>query len=284
MRPAPLPREVHETLLAEAGLDLRGAEELAGRTSRVWRVEETVVRATPLPDAPSSETIEAGKQLGEAGVGVGPLTQHTTSTHLITTYPWIRASRASTWEDVGHALRRLHALAPLALPRARLSGPGQTTRRRVEEYEALTQKTRRGPTPEEGETLELLLRGLEHLEDADDALEEVPHSVVHQDGRPANVIVDEGGNPLLIDLDGLALCAPQVDLLHAHNQASRREMETFNEAYGYDITTWDLLPTILRARHTAHCAWLGLKTLREPEHEPDLREDLRLLKDLLRGT
>jgi thiamine kinase-like enzyme len=93
----------------------------------------------------------------------------------------------------------------------------------------------------------------------------LPEGAIHGDANVGNVIHDQFGHPVLIDLDGfatgprewdLALTAMYYDSFGWH---TREEYESFVKAYGYDVMQWAGYPVIREVREFLMVTWLSQK-------------------------
>jgi aminoglycoside phosphotransferase (APT) family kinase protein len=91
------------------------------------------------------------------------------------------------------------------------------------------------------------------------------YGVVHGDANVGNVLVDEDGQAVLIDLDNFSLGPREWDLIQTALFADRlgwhtkQEYRTFVEVYGYDITQWDGYEALADVREVAMTTWMAKK-------------------------
>ena len=89
--------------------------------------------------------------------------------------------------------------------------------------------------------------------------------VIHGDANVGNVLIDEQGQAVLIDLDSFAIGPREWDLIQTALFADRlgwhtaEEYRTFVEVYGYDITAWDGYETLADIREVAMTTWMAKK-------------------------
>ncbi len=90
----------------------------------------------------------------------------------------------------------------------------------------------------------------------------LPQSVIHGDANVGNVLRDSQGDPVVIDLDGIAigprewdvaLTAIYYDSFSWHN---REEYETFVRVYGFDIMQWPGYPVMRAVREFLMVTWV----------------------------
>lgn len=171
---------------------------------------------------------------------------------------WESISRETVYapiRDVAALIKRLHALAPptdIDLPELRpfgtagdaapsfaglLPADAQFLRQRIEWAR---------------ETFPLLPFAL-------------PFGPIHGDANVGNVICDDHGRPVLIDLDSFARGAREWDLIQTALFADRlgwhseAEYRMFASIYGYDITRWAGYAHLADMREIAMTSWMARK-------------------------
>jgi aminoglycoside phosphotransferase (APT) family kinase protein len=93
----------------------------------------------------------------------------------------------------------------------------------------------------------------------------LPQGVIHGDANVGNVLVDDAGQAVLIDLDGFATGPREWDLIQTAlfydrlGWHSREEYETFVEVYGFDLLEWPGYADLADMREIAMTSWLGRK-------------------------
>jgi hypothetical protein len=93
----------------------------------------------------------------------------------------------------------------------------------------------------------------------------LPPGPIHGDANVGNVICDDHGQAVLIDLDSFATGAREWDLIQTALFADRlgwhsaEEYRTFVDVYGYDITAWVGYSDLADMREIAMTSWLGKK-------------------------
>jgi aminoglycoside phosphotransferase (APT) family kinase protein len=89
--------------------------------------------------------------------------------------------------------------------------------------------------------------------------------VIHGDANVGNVLLDEHGQAVLIDLDNFAIGPREWDLVQTALFADRlgwhtaEEYRTFVDVYGYDITQWHGYETLADMREVAMTTWMAKK-------------------------
>ena len=89
--------------------------------------------------------------------------------------------------------------------------------------------------------------------------------VIHGDANVGNVLLNENGQAVLIDLDNFSIGPREWDLIQTALFADRlgwhteEEYRTFVEVYGYDITKWDGYETLADMREVAMTTWMAKK-------------------------
>lgn len=93
----------------------------------------------------------------------------------------------------------------------------------------------------------------------------LPSGVIHGDANVGNVLVDTGGQAVLIDLDSFATGPREWDLIQTAlfydrlGWHSRGEYETFVEVYGFDLLEWSGYADLADMREIAMTSWLSRK-------------------------
>ena len=102
----------------------------------------------------------------------------------------------------------------------------------------------------------------------------LPQGVIHGDANIGNVLRDDHGNPVVIDLDDFATGPREWDLIQTaiyydrFGWHTREEYETFTRVYGYDIMQWPGYPVLAAVREFIMVTWMVLKA---DESEPHVR-------------
>jgi aminoglycoside phosphotransferase (APT) family kinase protein len=158
-------------------------------------------------------------------------------------------------DQVAELIRRLHHLSPppgLDLPTLRPFGRADDPTPRFD-----------GLDPAD---VEFLRHRYRLAREAFDAMTfPLGTGVIHGDANVGNVLLDEQGQAVLIDLDSFSFGTREWDLIQTALFADRfgwhtaEEYRTFVEVYGYDITKWDGYEQLADMREVAMTAWLSKK-------------------------
>lgn len=174
--------------------------------------------------------------------------------HVVTF--WVSVSRDgrqfATVGEVAEVLARLHRLdAPADLNLPALT-PFRNADRRISANDWLSNSDR-----------EFLGRQLGELQDEYAGLEFVlPQGVIHGDANVGNVLHDEHGSPVVIDLDGFAVGPREWDVAltaiyyDSFGWHTREEYETFVRVYGFDVLSWPGYPVMRAVREFLMTTWL----------------------------
>jgi Ser/Thr protein kinase RdoA (MazF antagonist) len=90
----------------------------------------------------------------------------------------------------------------------------------------------------------------------------LPRGVIHGDAGIGNVLHDDHGNPVVIDLDGFAIGPREWDLAltaiyyDSFGWHTRDEYDTFVRVYGFDIMRWPGYPTMRTVREFLMVTWI----------------------------
>lgn len=90
----------------------------------------------------------------------------------------------------------------------------------------------------------------------------LPPGIIHGDASIGNVLRDEHGGPMVIDLDGFAIGPREWDLIQTalyydrYGWHTREEYETFVSVYGYDIMGWSGYPVLANVREFILVTWM----------------------------
>jgi Phosphotransferase enzyme family len=98
----------------------------------------------------------------------------------------------------------------------------------------------------------------------------LPVGVIHGDANVGNVLTDDDGKPVLIDLDSFATGPREWDLIQTAlfydrlGWHTKDEYRTFVDVYGYDLMQWDGYTRLADMREIAMTTWLGRKAAESP--------------------
>jgi aminoglycoside phosphotransferase (APT) family kinase protein len=181
----------------------------------------------------------------------------------------------ATTDQVGEVIARLHKMtAPedLGLPAL---APFRNAGQRIAESRWLTEDDRAWMTSE------LARLQAEHAR-LDFAL---PQGVIHGDANGGNVLRDEHGKPVVIDLDDFATGPREWDLLQTaiyydrFGWHTREEYETFTRIYGYDLLGWGGYPVLAEVREFIMVTWMILKADESDHTSAEARKRLNALRN-----
>ena len=172
--------------------------------------------------------------------------------HPVTFWEFIDGPIAAP-EDVavlGSLLRTLHHLTPpsnFRLPEVNLLN-------RVE------RRVAKAPVPADDK--DFLLDRCSQLEQRISELSfQLPATAIHGDAHIGNVMIRDG-RPVLIDFERFSWGNPEWDLAVTATEYrtagwwSQRQYETFAEAYGYDVSSWDGFDTLRATHELKMTTWL----------------------------
>ncbi|WP_431782783.1 aminoglycoside phosphotransferase family protein [Streptomyces chumphonensis] len=162
------------------------------------------------------------------------------------------ADRKPTYAELGILLRDLHSLTlPDDLTLPHFSAFGRTDLR-IERATAVPEEDR-AFLRQRAEQLRADLAALRF---------DSPRGPVHGDAHIQNVMVDQGGRPLLIDFEAFCHDHPEWDLMvtatehHSLGWQSTDEYTAFVAAYGRDLGTWHGYPTLRGIQEFQMTTWL----------------------------
>jgi aminoglycoside phosphotransferase (APT) family kinase protein len=93
----------------------------------------------------------------------------------------------------------------------------------------------------------------------------LPSGHIHGDANVGNVICDDDGRAMLIDLDSFATGPREWDLIQTalffdrFGWHSEEEYHTFVDVYGYDVMLWGGYGDLAAMRKVAMTSWLSKK-------------------------
>lgn len=169
---------------------------------------------------------------------------------------WQAAGDGDSYGTTGELavlLRRMHSLTPpvgLDLPGF---VPFDRSRRRLLDAGHLDEVDRL-----------FLLDRIDRLDDAYRGLRfALPVGPIHGDANVGNLLHDDSGVPVLIDLDGFAFGPREWDLIltaiyyDLYGWHTADEYAAFVDGYGFDVMTWDGYPVLRDIRETVMLAWMA---------------------------
>jgi aminoglycoside phosphotransferase (APT) family kinase protein len=126
---------------------------------------------------------------------------------------------------------------------------------------------------------------LARLQDACAGLEfALPQGVIHGDASVGNVLRDQRGAPVLIDLDGFAIGPREWDLVQtamyydSFGWHTREEYEDFARVYGYDIRQWPGYPVLSEIREFLMVTWLIQKAAEDAQAAAEATKRIAALR------
>jgi hypothetical protein len=250
-----LPRAALDTLLAHVceivGIDPTGAELIKFTNNAVFRLPaaSAVVRiaGSPTMKGRAGKVVRAAQLFAERGLPTVHLVPSieqpiAVNDNVVTIWQTVpEVGPTPTGADLGHVLRRLHAITdgtadlpewhPLASIRNRLAdaeGLGD------HEYRFLTSAC---------DELEATLSTVRYM---------LPPGVIHGDATVANLIGGPNG-PVICDFDSTSVGPREWDLVpvatgHLRFATAGTNQPLLAATYGLDITTWDGFPVLRRLR------------------------------------
>lgn len=269
---------------ATVGLDGTGAELIRMGDNAVFRLASrpVVVRVGRGLDrlADASREIAVARWLGTESVPViTPLDveQPVVAQNQVVTL-WESASERPEYGSARELAVLLHLLHRLPVPVGlglRKLDPFRRVAPRIDRARALSDDDRRY----------LRSRGEELAEAYGDLAFVLPRGVIHGDASVGNVIRDQAGEPVFVDLDGFAVGPREWDLVLTalyydrfgwHTEA---EYTQFVEVYGFDVMAWPGYAVLADVREFLMVTWLS-QNATDPTVGAELR---RRIADLRGG-
>jgi len=112
----------------------------------------------------------------------------------------------------------------------------------------------------------------------------LPPGVIHGDAGIGNVLHDEQGNPVVIDLDGFAIGPREWDLAltaiyyDSFGWHTREEYEKFARVYGFDITQWPGYPVMRAVREFLMVTWVIQKAAESQQTAAEASKRIKALR------
>jgi thiamine kinase-like enzyme len=112
----------------------------------------------------------------------------------------------------------------------------------------------------------------------------LPYGVIHGDAGIGNVLHDDQGNPVVIDLDGFAIGPREWDLAltaiyyDSFGWHTREEYETFVRVYGFDITQWPGYPVMRAVREFLMVTWVIQKAAESQQTAAEASKRIKALR------
>lgn len=276
-------RALLQEACAAAGLSAAGARLLRLGSNAVYRLAAPVVVRIARPDTDpelARRTVAVARWLRSAdypAVRVIDADQPVIiDGHAVTFWKAVSddGSEYATIAEVADVIARLHKLAApgdLHLPEL---NPFENAGNRIAGSEWLSPGDRDYMTSE-----------LARLQGEYVCLEFVlPRGVIHGDANIGNVLRDERGNPVVIDLDGFAVGPREWDLIQTalfydrYGWHTREEYETFAHVYGYDIMRWSGYPMLADSREFIQVTWMIQKAGENEKTAAEARKRIGALR------
>jgi aminoglycoside phosphotransferase (APT) family kinase protein len=253
-------RALLQEACASTGLSASGARLLRLGSNAVYRLADPVVARIARPDADpetARRTVAVARWLQSAAypaVHAIDVDQPVfIDGHAVTFWEAVSdGSEYATVAEVAETIAQLHKLsAPENLHLPKLE-PFENAGNRITDSEWLTPGDRDYMTSE-------LARLQGEYARLDFAL---APGIIHGDANIGNVLEDEHGKPVVIDLDGFAIGPREWDLIQTalffdhYGWHTREEYETFARVYGYDIMKWPGYPTLANIREFIQVTWI----------------------------
>jgi Ser/Thr protein kinase RdoA (MazF antagonist) len=266
-----------------AGLSADSARLLRLGSNAVYRLVAPVVARIARPEA---DTADARRMVAVArwlesvaypAVRALPLNQPIVlDGHAVTFWKAVSddGDHYATIDQVAEVIARLHKMtAPddLCLPALE---PFRNAGQRIAESRWLTEDDRAWMTSELGR-LQAEYASLDFA---------LPQGVIHGDANIGNVLRDDHGNPVVIDLDDFATGPREWDLIQTaiyydrFGWHTRQEYETFTRVYGYDLLQWPGYPVLAAVREFIIVTWMVLKAAESGRTSAEARKRLNALR------
>jgi len=254
-------RDILERACAITGIDATGARLLRVGSNAVYRLQAPVIARVSRPGADAADvgrTVAVARWLQSVGypaVRVPDVDQPVVTGGRVVTF-WDAVSddgdQYASLAEVAGVLVQLHQLtAPADLHLPALS-PFANARHRIEASTWLNPQDRAFLTAMLAQ-MQALYAGLEFV---------LPPGVIHGDASIGNVLRDDRGHPVVIDLDGFAIGPREWDLAltaiyyDSFGWHTREEYRDYVRVYGYDIMTWPGYPAMRKIREFLMITWV----------------------------
>ena len=112
----------------------------------------------------------------------------------------------------------------------------------------------------------------------------LPTGPIHGDANVGNVLRDESGRAVLIDLDGFAHGPREWDLLltamytDSYGWHTAEEYQSFVDCYGFDVMAWDGYAVLRDVRETMMVIWVGQNVGAEPRAAAEFTKRIAALR------
>ena len=264
------------------GLDSRGARLLRLGSNAVYRLAEPVVARIARPGTgteTAQRAVAVARWLESAGypaaraIGVA---QPVVVDGCAVTF-WEAVSDGSQYAaiaQVAAVIARLHAMtAPQSLHLPELA-PFGNDGERIASSDWLSRDDR-----------DFMEETLARLQDEYARVEfALPRGVIHGDANIGNVLSDENGGPVVIDLDDFAVGPREWDLIETalfydrFDWHTQKEYEAFVQIYGYDIMRWPGYPVLADIREFSMVTWIIQKASESERISAEARKRVDTLR------
>ena len=268
---------------AAAGLDPDGARLMRVGSNAVFRLTTSVVARISRSGASveqAGRSVAVARWLESVGypaVRAVDVDQPVIVDRHVATF-WSAVSddgdQYATVREVAEVLVKLHALtAPDGLHLPPLA-PFESAAHRIEANDWTNSADRAFLTSKLAE-LRAKYAGLEFV---------LPRGVIHGDASVGNVLHDDRGNPVVIDLDGFAIGPREWDVVltaiyyDSFGWHTREEYESFADIYGFDILTWPGYPVLREIREFLMVTWILQKAGENARIAAEVRKRISALR------
>jgi Ser/Thr protein kinase RdoA (MazF antagonist) len=279
-------QDILEQACAIAGIDATGARLLRVGSNAVYRLKAPVIARVSRPGVDSGQvrrTVAVARWLRSVdypAVRVVDVDQPVVIDQQVVTF-WDAVSddadQYASVAEVAQVLVQLHQLtAPDDLHLPELA-PFANAPQRIEASTWLAPEDRAFLAATLTQ-MRALYAGLEFT---------LPPGVIHGDASIGNVLRDDHGHPVVIDLDGFAIGPREWDLAmtaiyyDSFGWHTHEEYQDFVRVYGYDIMTWDGYPAMRAIREFLMVTWVIQKA---PEAEKAAAEATKRIAALRTGA
>lgn len=274
--------EALQRAASQAGLDAAGARLLRNGTNAIYLLPNTGVVAR-VGRSGTAENAARQVQIAswlsangiEANLPINGLELAIVAGRPVSWWTPIPTHRHATPAELGTVLRRLHSLpAPTTIDLPTLDMVGHVTER-IASARALSISDR-----------DWLQDRLARL-DTDQAATEVLHSrhLVHGDAWQGNLVVPDGGSPILLDFDNVSIGHPAWDLIPLavdHEDFARissGDYAAFVAAYGgYDVRLSPWFRTLADLQELRWTAFVADKAADNPDAAGEVSHRLACLR------
>jgi len=274
---------LHEAC-AVTGLSADGARLLRLGSNAVYRLSAPVVARVARPDAApetARRAVAVARWLQSADYpavrAIGVDQPVVIDGHAITFWEAVSddGSEYATIAEVAEVIAQLH----------KLSAPGNLHLPKLEPFENAGDRIANSEWLSTDDR-DYMTQKLASLQDEYARLDfALPPGVIHGDANIGNVLHDEYGNPIVIDLDGFAIGPREWDLIQTalfydhYGWHTRGEYETFARTYGYDIMQWPGYNVLANVREFIQVTWMIQKAGESEKTAAEARKRIGSLRN-----